>query len=178
MRVPLALHRKPGFAAVPRKSPPVDKKNGHVVDLAAFAGPPRDPPKKKSLGPHSFSRQHVAARSAAQACIDAKDWRLASDAAVLGLYSLLHLRVYGVLPAELDGPDYRAALSRAKFVCTQLTPQGAYSLVRWTWKRAESQEQSRKDDADNGFRIGWRYQFSASMITNFKVAQARAGKKL
>ncbi len=136
----------------------MDKANGHVQDLTAWAGPPRKPKPPKSRGPKSHAKQHADARMYAQGHIDKKDWRDATSIAIVGLYSLLHARVYGVLPAELDGPEYLAACSRARFVCKELHPQCAYEMVRWTWKNAENREQNRKDDSTDDFRPGPRRQ--------------------
>lgn len=151
--------------------------NGREQSLEEFAGKAK-PKRKKSKGPRACARQHELARAAAEELIRSKEWQRADGQAIVGLYSLLHTRVYGVLPDELDGPDYLAAVQAAKRMCEQLTPRGAYELLHWTWRAEEAKAQRAIYDGQERARIGWRLQFHASKVTDFKVSRARSGQRV
>ena len=50
----------------------------------------------------------------------------------------------------------------------------AVDFVHWTWKRELSREK-KANGADRNFRIGWRLQFSANLLTDWRLAEKRAG---
>lgn len=156
---------------------PKGRSNGREQPLMEFAG--NDKPKRKqSKGPRACVRQHAAARELANSFIQSKTWASAPPAAIIGLYSLLHTRVYGVMPAELDGPDYMPAVQAAKRACNELTTLGTYELLRWTWRDEEQRDKKRRESNAPSTRIGWRLQFHASKITDFRVHQTRTGRRL
>lgn len=141
------------------------------------AGAPKKRAQKK--GPKACAAQHEAARKEAERYAEARAWSTAAGRQFVGLYSLLHERVYGVRPDELDSPAFFAAVAAAERAIRTLgIPDKVFEFVRWTWRREEAREQKRRDQSDgNAFRIGWRLQFSPSMVTDFRVAQERARPK-
>lgn len=150
------------------------------MDLLAFAGDEK-PKRKKSRGLRSQANAHSLARAAAQGRIDlykqtgqVSAWSDAEPREIVGLYSLLHSRVYGVHPAELDGPDYLGAVSAARRVIKEIGGAAAFELVRWKWNQIEFRMQK---GSDNGFRLGWRIQFSQATLVDFRVHVAGRKKR-
>jgi hypothetical protein len=137
-------------------------------------------PKKRAAkkGPKVCAAHHTAARQRAEENAAARDWKNASARELVGLYSLLHERVYSVRPDELDGPSFFAACAMAGLALKALgSSEKVFEFIRWTWRREDAREQKRRDGDSGGFRIGWRLQFSPAMITDYRVAQERARPK-
>lgn len=96
------------------------------------------------------------------------DWKDLKPSTLLGLYAVLHEKVYGVLPDELADDWYPASATAKKFLETN---QGRFDIpafMRWVWQR---ERRSREQNPEREFRVGWRYQFSQKLVTDYRVAK-------
>lgn len=104
------------------------------------------------------------------------DWSTASEGHYVALYVVLHHKVYGLKPAELDdGAQYFQAMRAAKafYASTSLAPDDMVDFLRWTWAREEGRERWRRDNAKDGQRVGWRLQFGGAMLSDYRVDKLR-----
>lgn len=107
-------------------------------------------------------------------------WENAEPGHFVALYAACHEQVYGFKPHELEsGTTY----ALARFACSGLLrvhcegdKEMLASFIRWTWIREESREKWRRENAKDGGRIGWRWQFNASLISEWRLAIARRSK--
>lgn len=89
----------------------------------------------------------------------------------VALYEKLHVHCYKVGPAELETPEWWAALNAANRMLTKDfadDPAGMIDFVRWTWARERARV--KKADGEVGRRLLWRWQFGPSMLTDYRVA--------
>lgn len=93
---------------------------------------------------------------------------------LVGLYAASHQHVYRTAPEELQDPKIlMAACSMARrFVSDVGSISIAVAIVRWTWAREHDRE---KRDPGRDFRVSFRYQFSKSLVTDFKRANKPRG---
>lgn len=99
------------------------------------------------------------------------DWVGATPATLLGLYAILHEGVYGVFPDEL-ADDWMPAFSTARRFLEKTfggDSLAAVACIKWSWQRERGQWKTRESD----FRIGWRYQFSQKLVTDYRTAQRK-----
>lgn len=122
-----------------------------------------------------------------EALVDARaratsgDWSGAGGASLVGLYAHCHEALYGVRPAELDdrGQFVGAARSAATIVREHFGGDcdAAAAFVRWTWIRERGREEwAAREGKDRG-RMGFRLQFSARLVTDFKVDATRRRRR-
>ena len=163
---------------VPATRPPVQLGASRELPGFFLAGGTGAKKKTAKKGPKACAKHHATARELAATRAASREWDTAFSQDLVGLYSLLHERVYGVIPDELDGPAYFAAVAAAARTCTTLGgAEKVFEFIRWTWKREDQREQKRRDENSGGGRIGWRLQFSPAMITDYRVAQERASAR-
>jgi hypothetical protein len=95
----------------------------------------------------------------------------------VALYADLHFRVYGVEAVDL-GPKERVYASKLAGDLLEKDFRGSRDdmarFVSWTWTREKSREQWRRDHARSGGRVSWRFQFGRELLTDFRIADARA----
>ena len=109
------------------------------------------------------------------------DWDAATGMHLVALYEFCHREVYGVEPLELgaDAKAWYSASSAAERLVKNFF-EGDYgrcvSFVHWIWRREEGREKWRREQNRDGGRIGWRLQFSASAVSDYRVHGARNGK--
>lgn len=113
------------------------------------------------------------------------DWSKAEPGHYVALYVVLHHKVYGLKPAELDdGAQYFQAMRAAKAFYAGLeahvrsfsksiAPDDMVDFLRWTWAREEGRERWRRDNAKDGQRVGWRLQFGGAMLSDYRVDKLR-----
>lgn len=107
------------------------------------------------------------------------DWSGASGTHLVALYAWLHAQVYGVENAELDGRQWAlAAQAAGRMVANHFADDygSAVVFLRWAWKREQGREQWRRENHKDGGRIGWRLQFSGSIVTDYRVDSARRSR--
>jgi hypothetical protein len=149
------------------------------VNAEFLAGAKPTPLKADKKTRPSAGRRYAAAVRGAQIAIDevasgttnfaGLDYR-----AVVGLFILMHAKIYGVEPLELqDGREMDGAMSSARrLVDSDFGGRLDYALdfVRWTWARERRQFANRQSD----WRIGWRWQMtSRALVTDYRVAMSK-----
>lgn len=98
------------------------------------------------------------------------DWSAANAGTFVALYRACHMHVYGTEPEELAGAEW----SRAKLAAHRVLEGFGFDnglmvdFVRWAW--AKEQRQHERAAGTDRRRMGWRLQFSASMVTDYKVS--------
>lgn len=103
-------------------------------------------------------------------------WQEAEPKHFVALYADLHFRVYGVEACEL-GPKER--VFAAKLAGDMLRDDFAgdrsefAKFVSWAWTREKSREEWRRTNHKEGGRVSWRLQFSRSLLTDFRIDEAR-----
>lgn len=155
----------------PAPAPPT-----HVVALSLeeFA-PPKRPKRKTRPSTGKTDRERFYT--------EAEEWRAAGrwDAFKPGhfvaLYGLCHEKVYGIFPTELtQASTFALARMTAKRVLEKEF-DGKVQLMRafiaWTWKREEGREKWRRENGGHGGRIGWKWQFNQSLVTEYRIDLAR-----
>jgi hypothetical protein len=160
-----------------RRHPELVAANHPNAEFLAGARPSAAKPPKKSRP--SAAKRYAASVREAQIAIDevaagTLDFEQTTHRAVVGLFILLHTKVYGVEPDELrDGREMDGAQSSARrLVESDFRGRVDYALdfVRWTWAREKKQFATRASD----WRIGWRWQLtSRSAITDYRIAMAK-----
>ncbi len=110
-----------------------------------------------------------------------EEWAAAKPGVLVALYAKLHAHVYGVLPAELDSPREWLQACRAAGLLVKRDFGGdaarAVDFMAWCWDREEGRERWRREHGRDGGRIGWRLQFSRSLLSDWRVDQARVGPR-
>ncbi len=117
----------------------------------------------------------------ARARAESGDWGGAGGSALVGLYAHCHEAVYGVCPAELDARDQFKVATRLAAQVVRSHFDGdcdaAAAFVRWTWLREKGREEwARREGKERG-RVGWRLQFSAQLVTDFRVDATRKRRR-
>jgi hypothetical protein len=132
-------------------------------------------PKGFKLSPTSIAK----AKREMDAMADAGAWTSARGVHLVALYSWLHVAIYGVEPAELDGREWALASVLAQRFCAT-NFEGDFGdcveFMRWVWKREASREEYRRTQKQSGGRIGWRLQFGAALVTDWRVDRARVSR--
>jgi hypothetical protein len=107
---------------------------------------------------------------------DSAVWTSARGVHLVALYSWLHVAVYGIEPVELDGREWALASVLAQRFCAA-NFGGDFAecveFMRWVWKREAGREEYRRAQKQSGQRIGWRLQFGAALVTDWRVDRAR-----
>jgi hypothetical protein len=97
---------------------------------------------------------------------------------LVALYCLLHGHVYGVTPEEVR--DHFAQATRTAKAMLEHEFDGdagrMIEFMRWVWSREMNKLKTR--DVSSDFRIGWRLQFARTMMSDYRVARARKGRKV
>lgn len=108
-------------------------------------------------------------------------WEKFTPGHFVALYGICHERVYGCWPAELT---QGAVFSLAKFAAVRILKHefddnvGAMrAFITWTWMREQRNEQWRRDNQKEGRRIGWKLQFSPTLVSDFRVDLSRKARR-
>lgn len=128
--------------------------------------------KSKTIGDSAFMKtlEEVAVM------LKDKKWQDARAMHFVALYADLYFRVYGLLPADL-GPKER--VFAAKLAGTMLSKQfqddrnEMAKFLAWTWTREKEREQYRRENGKDGGIVEWRWQFSAKLVQQYRIACAR-----
>lgn len=101
------------------------------------------------------------------------DWSQAKSLHFVALYSYLHERVYGLKPI-LSSQDRKLAMFAASHALKahfNTDPGALADFMLWSWRREYNTVKWRKaNNRQSTFRIGWRYMFGGSMITDYLLA--------
>ena len=136
------------------------------------------PPESKSSKPKRMSREQFAVLLIETNELKTKeDWKSFTPKHFVGLYSLLHQHVYSVVPDEIRD-SYYAVIGAATRMFVHEFDRDARRMIdfiKWVWIRESKRQKYRS--SDNDFRIGWRLQFGAPLLIDYRVSCARGKKK-
>ena len=110
------------------------------------------------------------------------EWAGALPRHFVALWASCHERVYGASAVgELAGMGWRASVKAAASLLRDEfggEPDEMARFVRWTWVREEGKERWCKGKGyERKKRVGWRQQFGAELVTEYRVEQARKGER-
>ena len=156
------------------------------MSIAAFvknAAPP-DPPKERTAGRPRVRRGGRKQLTPLEVAIDdathrakSGDWDDAKGATLVGLYALCHRLIYGIVPDELQElPTFHAAAKLAKAIThAHFADDFASSavFVKWCWEREKRKDTWARRNGIDRNRMSWRLQFSASMVTDWRIDQRK-----
>ena len=160
---------------------PKREKSAAEEQFDALAG---KAPKRKqfALSSSTISKASVEA----DAMATAGTWDGARGVHLVALYAWMHREVYGVEASELSPTsgagqkEWALAGVLAQRFCAQNfggEMAECVEFMRWAWKREQFKERKRRNGEaraeDQGFRMGWRLQFSARLATDYRVDRAR-----
>ncbi|MDE2100486.1 MAG: hypothetical protein KGL39_24795 [Patescibacteria group bacterium] len=139
---------------------------------AAVARPPK--PKRAGRRVETVQKEIDKIESLVK---DPSNWRKFTPAQFVYLYGWLHEKVYGVTAAdELARREGLGAVS----ACTRVLEkefdgdsEAMMGFMQWVWKREQEREKWRRDNNIDGRRMTWRTQFSASLLTDYRLARHR-----
>lgn len=156
--------------------PPLPRDGGmSAVEFAARA--PDRPKTIRPVGPALRDRLATEVQNR----IRTGDWKGAGPQHLVALYRECHAQVYRVRPLELDdGREFAfASLEAGRMLGRDFggSVERAIEFVRWTWTREREREEWRIREGKSGSSIGWRLQFSAKLVTQYRVDLAREGKR-
>jgi hypothetical protein len=143
-----------------------------IDDWAERKGPA---PKKGHVTPRAI-KKHAAE---AAEMMRTSNWSNAKACHVVALYKWCHTKVYGVEAAELtNGFEYmQACAGAARLIKKEFSENttACIAFVRWTFQREAWKEKKRREEGDEsrGFRVGWKYQFGARLLTDYRIDCAR-----
>jgi len=133
--------------------------------------------------PHRLSAEAklAAARADMKRMAESGEWDGAGGLHLVVLYEFLHREVYGVEALELDAKTRRMATSAAKSL-TEKFFGGDYgatvSFMRWAWQREQGREEWRRANGREGGRLGWPLQFSARLVSDYRLdGERKAGAR-
>lgn len=103
------------------------------------------------------------------------DWDSACGATMVGLYAFCHRLIYGIVPEELKEPGTFKVAARvaARFVRTHFDGDWsvAAEFLKWSWEREKGRHTWGLANGVQRSRLSWRLQFSATMVTDWKVGR-------
>jgi len=163
----------------PPESPPPDddarteRANAVVDDFLSHAS--RRPRRENPPRPIDLAVKEADRRGASG------DWEGAGGRAFVGLYALCHLLVYGVIPVDLAD---RAVYGRATKAATKCLHEHFgddraefVEFIRWSWEREKGREEWADRKGVQRGRLGVFVQFSASVVTDYRVDQSRRARR-
>lgn len=137
--------------------------------VAAFLG--HVPSRKKRASVFASVVEEAERRAASG------DWDGATGRVFVGLYGVCHRMVYGVTPDELEDPNIfsRYARQANTFLHVSMEDDAAAmaEFIRWTWTREASREKWAATQSISRNRLGPGLQFSARLLTDYRVEQSR-----
>lgn len=138
--------------------------------------PPPGRPRVRRGGRRKLSPLDVALDDAERRS-KSGDWDGAKGATLVGLYAFCHRLTYSVVPDELQDPRlfFAAAKRAATLVHDQFNDDfgSAVSFVVWSWEREKRKEAWARGCGADRNRMSWRLQFSAALITDWRVDSRR-----
>ena len=127
--------------------------------------------KSKTVGAFVFDRTLRDTK----AMIDSQDWEGCKAQHLVGLYVLMHRKVYRVDPSISSKEKYVALMRAASFVKQEFggSFERAIDYLRWAWTEEMKTERWRRENGREGGHLGiWRL-FSGDHVTRYRVAAAR-----
>src|SRR3990172_8529604 len=97
-------------------------------------------------------------------------------ATLVGLYAICHRMIYGIIPQELcEKALFNIA---AKLAAVALhkhfddDPSAAAAFVKWSWEREKRRDTWAREKMIDRARLSWKLQFSATLVTDWRVNAA------
>lgn len=174
-----------GDADAPKSPPPKSKftpKEAPSAEMQALMGDyAKKQERKKSRSKTIAASQFGRTRVEVETMIDLDDWSGATARHLVALYDIMHAEVYGVACAELGPAErYNATMMAANLTKREFSGDytKAVEFMRWAWAREAETEKWRRDHGKtHARRIGARLMFGGSLLTDYRVFLARAGKR-
>lgn len=143
--------------------------------LAAMCRPKRKRPAARS-GPKATTIRTQVDR--VREIVAEQRWSEMDPAMLVALYAWMHSEVYGVDPsAELAGKAGLAARGMARRMLEEQfggDREAAVDFMRWAWTREKRTEEWRRENGRvDGRRLGWRWQFGAGFVNEYRIALRR-----
>lgn len=138
--------------------------------------------RRKRLGHHGkMKRAAEVARKVldeANAEVDpAVVWDQVNAGTVLGLYAVLHEKVYGVFPGSVTDGEFDVAARTAGSVCQKSFRGSWYEVVkfmRWVWQREVGREKIRAARGQTDVKtIRPTFMFSRYLLEDYETAMVR-----
>jgi hypothetical protein len=150
-----------------------------TVSVEAFTGPLKEKSKKRApaISDAAFDKLRAEARRAMQS----GEWGEAGPRAMVALFVELHERVYGVPCSDLTPTARQLASFAASAMLRREFNGDALAMamfIRWTWMREKERENWRRANGRDGGAISWRLQFNGRLLTDYRLAKARAHASL
>ncbi len=141
---------------------------GGGLNVAAFL----ESTKRGRATHQRLSDLDVAIRSA-ESRAKSGEWHGSTGSVLVGLYAMLHRRVYSVDAAELESQtEMKRASAAARKVLTDSFRNDADAVVefvKWAWKREQKRAEWARQNGRDRSRLSWRFLFSASMVSDYRV---------
>lgn len=141
--------------------------------------------RNKALGQHGkIKRAAQKARELLDEANKAEDpavvWDQGNATAMLGLYAVLHEKVYGVFPGSVTDGEFEVASRAAGLMCKQNFRGSWYEVVkfmRWVWQREAGREAERVRRGQTEARnIRPKLMFSRYLLEDYESALVRQRK--
>jgi hypothetical protein len=100
------------------------------------------------------------------------EWCDASSPTIVGLYAYQHEIVYKEMPLELEQKmEFKRAAGMAKTTIQAFDGDvdAVVEFMKWAWKREQGRIKWSKDNGRERNRFSYRFLFSASQITDYRV---------
>lgn len=127
-----------------------------------------------------FTPLELALRDAERRA-ESGEWEDATGRSLVGLYAMCHRMIYGVVPAELE--DKVTMRIASKMARAQLHKHfdddvdQAVEFIKWAWEREKSRENHAMATGRDRSRMGYRWQFSDSIVTDYRVELERRTRR-
>jgi hypothetical protein len=140
----------------------------------------RAPPRHPKREPRTTAAAVAQARLEVEQMGASGDWQRADALHLVLLYAELHRQVYGADALEVVAAKALALAAKAARNLVESYFEGDYgaavSFMRWAWRRELEREEWRRANNREGGRLGWRLQFSPSLVSDYRVSgQRRTG---
>jgi hypothetical protein len=169
-----AHHEDPEAPIPPQPSAEDRPGRARALSTDVFAPPKAKAPRKP---PTTDRRRRQQYAEEAEDIRGRRAWAEMRPGHFVALYVACHERVYGAAPTELDvGRTHALAVLAASRLLKQEfheDPARMFDFLRWAWDREEAREKWRRDNRREGGRIGWRLQFGAALVTDYRVEASR-----
>jgi hypothetical protein len=141
--------------------------------LADWAHKKPKPKRAKATSSATWAR---ALARATEMMAGGAQWSEAKPMDLVAAYARLHCLVYGAEDADLTARNRMRAAALASRAAQQLGGmEEAAAFLFWAWKREREREAFRRERGTGGGRITWVAQWSARLITDYRVDCARMG---
>jgi len=162
----------------PAKLPPLPQASREMT-AAEFAATHREPQRHRSISTPQRERDRLASEVAN--FIAARDWSRVTVGHAVSLYCWCHGQVYRVEPAELqDGREFALATFHVRRFVDQQFRGNLEELIRyvqWAFKREQGREKWRLETGKESKRLLWRWCFSPSLVTDYRLFLAQEAKQ-